>query len=140
MRLVTSMGAAVDSQGAALDERFVAGFVVAGIGAFIGMYSIMALEVGLPIETLRDVIAISLWWVWWDVKKQNRIGACGAGWFYLWATLMPFALKRASGHIGSKGTRFDSWTLLRSCFIHHGWRIARGMLLSDVSRKLLGRG
>lgn len=81
MRLVTSMGTAVDSQGAALDECFVAGLVVAGIRAFIGMYSIMTLEVGLSIETLCGVIAISLWWVWWDVKKQNGSGACGAGWF-----------------------------------------------------------
>lgn len=52
MRLVTGMGAAVDRQGAALDECFVAGFVVARIGAFIGMYSIMALEVGFSIKTL----------------------------------------------------------------------------------------
>lgn len=73
------MGAAVDSQGAALDECFVAGLVVAGIGAFIGMYSIMALKVGFSIKTLCDVIAISLWWVWWDVKKRTRSGACGAG-------------------------------------------------------------
>ena len=46
------MGTAVDSQGAALNECLVAGFVVAGVGAFIGMYSIVTLEVRLSIETL----------------------------------------------------------------------------------------
>ena len=46
------MGTAVDSQGATLNECLVAGFVVAGIGSFIGMYSIVTLEVRLPIETL----------------------------------------------------------------------------------------
>ena len=52
VRLIASVGSAVDSQGAALDECLVAGFVVAGVGAFIGMYSIVTLEVRLPIETL----------------------------------------------------------------------------------------
>ena len=52
VRLIASMGTAVDSQGAALNKCLVAGFVVAGVGSFIGMYSIVALEVGLSIETL----------------------------------------------------------------------------------------
>ena len=38
---------------------------------------------------------------------------------YLWAALMPLALKRASGHVDSKGSRFDSWTLLGDCLVHH---------------------
>ena len=52
VRLIASMGAAVDSQGATLNECLVAGLVVAGVGAFVGMYPIMTLEVRLPIETL----------------------------------------------------------------------------------------
>ena len=52
VRLIASMGTAVDSQGAALNECLVAGFVVAGVGAFVGMYSIVTLEVRFPIETL----------------------------------------------------------------------------------------
>lgn len=52
VRLVTSMSTAMDGQGAALDEGLVARFVVACIGAFIGMYSVMALEVGLSVEAL----------------------------------------------------------------------------------------
>lgn len=55
------MSTAVDGQGAALDEGLVARFVVTRIGAFIGVYSVMALEIGLSIETLWDTIAISLW-------------------------------------------------------------------------------
>ena len=60
MRLVTGMGTAVDSQGAALDEGFVARFVVASVGAFIGMYSVVTLEIGFSIETLDDTIAVSV--------------------------------------------------------------------------------
>ena len=52
VRLIASVGTAMDSQGAALNECLVAGFVVAGVGAFIGMYSIVTLEVRLPVETL----------------------------------------------------------------------------------------
>lgn len=59
MRLVASMGSAVDSQGAALNESLIARFVIARVRAFIGMYSVMTLEIRLPIETLRDTIAIS---------------------------------------------------------------------------------
>lgn len=59
MRLVTSMGTAVDGQGAPLNESLVARFVVASIRAFIGMYTIVSLEIGFPIETLRNAIAIS---------------------------------------------------------------------------------
>lgn len=46
------MSTAVDGQGAALNEGLVARLVVASIGAFIGMYSVMALEIRLSIETL----------------------------------------------------------------------------------------
>ena len=46
------MGTAVDSQGTALNECLVAGFIIAGVGAFIGMYSIVTLEVRLSVETL----------------------------------------------------------------------------------------
>ena len=56
MWLVSSMGTAVDGQGTALDECLVARFVVASVGALIGMYSVMALEIGLAIETLCDAI------------------------------------------------------------------------------------
>lgn len=52
MRLITGMGTAVDGQGAALNERLVTRLVIASIGAFIGMYSVMSLEVGFPVETL----------------------------------------------------------------------------------------
>lgn len=52
---------------------------------------------------------------------------------YLWTPLMPFALKRASGHVGSKGSSFDSWALLGGCFVHHVvWRIATELMLGDV--------
>ena len=54
------MGTAVDSQGATLNESLVTRFVVASIGAFIGMYSVMSLEIGFSIETLQDAIAISV--------------------------------------------------------------------------------
>lgn len=60
MRLVTSMGTTVDGQGATLNESLVTRFVVASIGAFIGMYSVMSLEIGFSIETLQDTIAISV--------------------------------------------------------------------------------
>ena len=52
MRLVTSMGAAVDGQGAPLNESFVAWFVVASIWAFVGVYAIVSLEIGFSVETL----------------------------------------------------------------------------------------
>lgn len=45
------MGTAVDGQGAALNECLAARLVVASVGAFIGMYSVMALEIGFAIET-----------------------------------------------------------------------------------------
>ena len=44
---------------------------------------------------------------------------------------MPFALKRASGHVGSKGSSFDSWALLGGCFVHH--------VLADSNRIDVGR-
>ena len=45
---------------------------------------------------------------------------------------MPFALKRASGHVGSKGSSFDSWALLGGCFVHH-------VFLADSNRIDAGR-
>ena len=39
------MGTAVDRQSAALNECLVAGFVVASVGAFVGVYPVMALEI-----------------------------------------------------------------------------------------------
>ncbi len=73
------MGTAVDGQGAALNECFVARFVVARIGAFIGMYTVMALEIGLSIETLCDAIAISFSVVCWKVDEHYRGRTLGAG-------------------------------------------------------------
>ena len=60
------MGTAVDSQGAALNEGLVARFVIASVGTFIGMYSVMTLEIGLSIETLCDAVAVSVWSYDWD--------------------------------------------------------------------------
>ena len=54
MRLVTSMGSAVDCQSTALNEGLVAGFVVTGVRTFIGMYSVVTLEIGFSIEALSD--------------------------------------------------------------------------------------
>lgn len=48
------MGSTVDRKSTALDECFVARFVVTGVGTLVGMNSIMALEVRLSIE--------ALWW------------------------------------------------------------------------------
>lgn len=45
MRLITGMSTAVDGQGAALNERFVAGLVIASVGTLIGMYSVMTLKI-----------------------------------------------------------------------------------------------
>ena len=60
MRLISSVGTAMDSQGAALNECLIAGLVITRVRALIGVYSVMTLEVGLAIETLRNGIAISL--------------------------------------------------------------------------------
>lgn len=46
------MSTAMDGQGAALNEGLVARFVVARIGALIGMDSIMALKIRLAVKTL----------------------------------------------------------------------------------------
>ena len=46
------MGTAVHGQGAALNECLIARLVVASIGAFIGVYSVMPLEIGLAVKTL----------------------------------------------------------------------------------------
>lgn len=61
MRLITSMDTAVDGQGAALNECLAARFVVASVGAFIGMYSEMALEISLASEILCNAINLWLW-------------------------------------------------------------------------------
>ncbi len=53
MRLVTSVGSTVYSQGAALNECLIAGFVITGIRALVGVDSIMALEVRFAIEALQ---------------------------------------------------------------------------------------
>lgn len=74
MRLVTGMGPAVDGQGAALDERLAARFVVASVGAFIGMYSVMALEIGFSVETLWEKIAISIWWCVGTLTSTAEVG------------------------------------------------------------------
>lgn len=37
----------------------------------------------------------------------------------LWATLMPFALKGTSSHIGRRSSTFDCGALLGGCLIHH---------------------
>ena len=66
------MGTAVDSQGAALNECLVARCVVAGIGAFVGVNSIVALEIGLSIKTLWDAIAISLRWCGREATEVER--------------------------------------------------------------------
>lgn len=53
MRLVTGMGSTMYRESAALNECFVAGLVITGIGTLIGMDSIVALKVRLPIEALQ---------------------------------------------------------------------------------------
>lgn len=118
MRLVTGMGTAVDGQGAALDERLAARFVVASVGAFIGMYSVMALEIGFSVETLWERIAISLWWCVGTLTSTAEVGIL-ARIAYLWATLMPFALKGARSHVSDRGSTFDNGILLRGWLVHH---------------------
>ena len=59
MRLVACVGSPMNCQGTALDEGLGAGLVVASIGSFIGVYSIMPLEIGLAIEALLCVAVVS---------------------------------------------------------------------------------
>lgn len=113
------MGTAVDGQGTALNECLVARFVVASVGAFVGMYSVMALEIGLAIETLWDAIAISLLIVVVGRRQALPRWNFRRGIAYLWATFMPFALKGASSHVGGRGSTFDSGALLGGCLDHH---------------------
>ena len=55
---------------------------------------------------------------------------------------MPFALKRASGHVGSKGSSFDSWALLGGCFVHHVLADSNRIDVGATSGRggLVGRG
>lgn len=50
--LVTGMGSTVNRQSRALNEGLFARLVIASVGSFIRMYSIMPLEIGLSIEAL----------------------------------------------------------------------------------------
>ena len=50
----------MDCEGAALNECLVARFVLTGVRALIGMYSVMTLKVGLPVEALSPDRSISL--------------------------------------------------------------------------------
>ena len=52
MWLVTGVGSTVNCQSRALNEGLVARLVIASVGSFIRMYSIMPLEIGLSIEAL----------------------------------------------------------------------------------------
>lgn len=54
MGLVPSMGSAMHRQGTALYESLVARFIVTGVGSLVGMYTVVALKVGFPIEALHD--------------------------------------------------------------------------------------
>ena len=117
------MSTTVDSQSTALNECLVARLVITGIGTFIGVYPVMALEIGLAIETLYDASAISLWF-YWDLGQALTRGNSRRKITYLGAALMPIALERASGHVGSRGSAFDHGTLLGGCLVHHGWRMA----------------
>lgn len=64
MRLVTGVGSTVHSQGAALDERLVAGGVITCIGTLVCMDSIVSLEVRLAVEALQSKEWISNEWCW----------------------------------------------------------------------------
>ena len=108
MRLVTSMSTAVDSQGAALNEGLVARFVVTSVGTFIGMYSVMTLEIRFSIETLCDAVAVSVWSQGWVDRRALTTPRVGRRMIYLWTPLMPFALKRTGSHIGSVNSTFTS--------------------------------
>lgn len=119
MGLITSMCTVVDGQGAALNEFLGARIVVASVGAFIDMYSVMALEIRLATETLCNAIAISLWLWIGRSTSTTEVGLRGDRIAYLWATFMPFALKGASGHVGSRGSPFDRGALLGGCLVHH---------------------
>ena len=70
MRLVTRVGTAMDSQGAALNEGLVARLVVASVGAFIGMYSVMTLKIGFSVETLCDAHVVSVWSSIWVLRHD----------------------------------------------------------------------
>ena len=56
MRLVSCVGSSMDCQSAALYKSLVTRFVIASIGALVGMYAIMTLEIRLAIETLARKI------------------------------------------------------------------------------------
>ena len=73
------MCAAVDGQGAALNEGLVARFVIARVGTFVGMYSIVALEVRFSIEALYDAIAISVMSCVGDRNWHEQLGGFTEG-------------------------------------------------------------
>lgn len=54
MRLFAGMGTYMDSQGAALNEAFVAVTPGADVRTVIGMYAVVPDEVGLAVELLPD--------------------------------------------------------------------------------------
>ena len=49
----------MNGQGTALDERFLAGFVVTCIRSFVGMDTVMPLEIRLAIEALLPFMPVS---------------------------------------------------------------------------------
>lgn len=59
MGLVACVGSPVDCQSTALDECLSARLVVASIWPFVCMYPIMPLKVGLSIEALSKIVAVS---------------------------------------------------------------------------------
>ena len=59
MGLVACVGSPVDCQSTALNECLGARPVVASIWAFVGVYPIMPLKVGLSIEALSKIVVVS---------------------------------------------------------------------------------
>lgn len=78
--------------------------------------------------------------VCWDTKRDYQVWT-GRRKAYLWAALMPFALEWASGHVDSKGSTFDGWTVLGGCLVHHNLADSNRKMLGDVSveRSMVGR-
>ena len=104
------------------------------------MYSIVTLKIGLSIKTLCNAVAISFWCgvLGYEERLSRWTGRRKA---YLWAALMPFALEWASGHVDSKGSTFDGWTVLGGCLVHHNLADSNRKMLGDVSveRSMVGR-
>ena len=59
MGLVACVGSPVDRQSTPLDECLSARLVIASIWPFVCMYPIMPLKVGLSIEALSKIVAVS---------------------------------------------------------------------------------